>query len=156
MNYKSALIGGPSAQDTVCPSNNIIDHRRFIQDDNGTGRPYNMMNNGIGKIRPVCDSMVAGMVAGGSSGWLMGSGNSGGPRSSGPRRFERQDSVKVDRRNQRFRPRVNPSHSVSNGQRESVYRDFRRKWDSSVNGFVEFGGTGTSQSHSQSHHDGGK
>ena len=84
------------------------------------------------------------------------SGNSGGPRSSGPRRFERQDSVKVDRRNQRFRPRVNPSHSVSNGHRESGYRDFRRKWDSSVNGFVEFGGTGTSQSHSQSHHDGGK
>ena len=110
------------------------------------------MNNGIGNRGPVCDRMVAG----GSSGWLMGSGNSGGPRSSGPRRFERQDSVKVDRRNQRFRPRVNPSHSVSNGQRESVYRDFRRKWDSSVNGFVEFGGTGTSQSHSQSHHDGGK
>ena len=71
MNYKSALIGGPSAQDTVCPSNNIIDQRRFIQDDNGTGRPYNMMNNGIGKIGPVCDSMVTGMVAGGSSGWLI-------------------------------------------------------------------------------------
>ena len=152
MNYKSALIGGPSAQDTGCPSNNIIDHRRFIRDDNVTDRPHNMMNNGIGNRGPVCDRMVAG----GSSGWLMGSGNSGGPRSSGPRRFERQDSVKVDRRNQRFRPRVNPSHSVSNGHRESGYRDFRRKWDSSVNDFVEFGGTGTSQSHSQSHHDGGK
>ena len=149
MNYKSALIGGPSAQDTGCPSNSITTNRRFIRDDvNVIDRPHNMMN--IGNRGPACDRMVAG----GSSGWLMGRSNSGGTRSSGPRRFERQDTVKVDRRNQKFRPRVNPR--VSNGHRESGFRDFRRKWDSSVNGFVEFGGTGISQSHSQSHHDGGK
>ena len=149
MNYKSAVTGRPSAQDTGGSSNNIIVNRRFVRDDNVIERPYNMMNIGIGSRGPVCDRMVAGQ----SSGLLMGSGNSGGPRSSGPRRLERKDSAKVNRRNQKFRPRVNPG-SVNSGQRESGFRDFRRKWDSSVNGFVEFGGTGIS--HSQSHHDGGK
>jgi hypothetical protein len=76
MNYKSAVTGRPSAQDTGCSSNNIIVNRRFVRDDNVIERPYNMMNIGIGSRGPVCDRMVAGQ----SSGLLMGSGNSGGPR----------------------------------------------------------------------------
>ena len=143
MNYKSALIliRGAPAEDAGYSRGPVIDERKFDRND----RTH--YQSGGNKD-----------VVGRPSGWLMGNGYGsrrpgGDPRSGGPRKFERNDNP--DKRNPRFRPFGPRINTYVNNRHDFK---FRRIWDNSVNGFVEYDGSGTgiSQSPPHPHHDGDK
>ena len=141
MNYKSALTRGVPAEDAGYSRGTVIDERRFTRNDRSH------VQSGGNKD-----------VVGRTSGWLMGTGYGSrrprlDPRSVGPRKFERNDNP--DKRNPRFRP-FGPRRNNNVNDRKDF--KFRRIWDNSVNGFVEYDGSGTgiSQSPPHPHHDGDK
>ena len=139
MNYKSALLRGAPAENAGYSRGPDIDSRKFTRNDRS------QIQSGGNKD-----------VVGRPSGWLMGNGYGrpgGDPRSGCPRKFERND--KPDKKNPRFRP-FGPRINSSINNRDDF--KFRRIWDNSVNGFVEYDGSGTgiSQSPPHPHHDGDK